>query len=191
MTKYDDVKISSNMILEDESYIWYADFKKKYNEFVNPYESIYVGFIPEINELYYFIVYDTKYDDNPINIDKEKAIEIAVKNEEKIDIGYKIKNTSASLNIVKMNGDAYLRSKDYNQYKKQQKQDYPIEEYIEYRTESLVRKAWEVTVEYDIGEEKGRIVDENGITYRLYTYYIDATTGEIIGGTQKLNTYSK
>ena len=163
----------------------------KYNEFVNPYESIYVGFIPEINELYYFIVYDTKYDDNPINIDKEKAIEIAVKNEEKIDIGYKIKNTSASLNIVKMNGDAYLRSKDYNQYKKQQKQDYPIEEYIEYRTESLVRKAWEVTVEYDIGEEKGRIVDENGITYRLYTYYIDATTGEIIGGTQKLNTYSK
>lgn len=191
LTKYDDVKISSNMILEDESYIWYADFKKKYNEFVNPYESIYVGFIPEINELYYFIVYDTKYDDNPINIDKEKAIEIAVKNEEKIDIGYKIKNTSASLNIVKMNGDAYLRSKDYNQYKKQQKQDYPIEEYIEYRTESLVRKAWEVTVEYDIGEEKGRIVDENGITYRLYTYYIDATTGEIIGGTQKLNTYSK
>lgn len=191
LTQYNDIEVSSNLISENDAYIWYTDFKKEYDGFVNPYESIYVGFVPEINELYYFIVYNTKYDNNPVNITKEEAIETAINNEEKIDVGYEITSTSASLDIVKMNGDAYLRSMDYTQYKKQQSQNYPIENYVEYRTEALVRKAWKVTIEYDIGEEKNRILDETGITYRVYTYYIDATTGEIIGGTPNLVTIYK
>ncbi len=190
-TKYDDLKISTNLLSESDSYIWYVDFKRTYDGIVNPYESINIGFIPEINELYRFTIYDIEYDNNPVDIDKEKAIETAINNENKIDIGYKIINTSASLDIVRMNGDAYFRSMDYSKYKRQLEQNYPPEDYIEFRTEALVRKVWKVTIEYDIGETKNRIVDKDGVMYRFYAYYIDATTGEIIGGTPILKPYIK
>ena len=95
---------------------------------------------------------------------------------------YKIQDISLKLDIVLMNGDAYLRTKDYELYCKQQMTEYPDEDYIEYRTENRVRKAWRTTVLYDISDLE-LVNDESSKLYnKYYTYYIDATTGEIIGG---------
>ena len=41
-----------------------------------------------------------------------------------------------------------------------------------YRTEERVRKVWRVIIEYDVSETKSPL--------DAYTYYVDATTGEII-----------
>ena len=61
------------------------------------------------------------------------------------------------LNFEKVEGDRY-------KYK---------EDAVIYKTEERVRKVWCVVITYDI-EESGYLP--------AFTYYIDSTTGEIIGG---------
>ena len=56
-----------------------------------------------------------------------------------------------------------------------------MEQYIEYLTEKRIRKAWKVMIEYDVPTN-----DMFSDSFRNqdlgYIYYIDATTGEVIGG---------
>ena len=77
--EYDEVKVSSNMDSEKDSYIWYVDFYKEYDDIINPYECISIGFIPKSNELYYFIVEIDKYEYYQIQITEQQAIEIVTK----------------------------------------------------------------------------------------------------------------
>lgn len=173
LSRYNNVEISHNMLSQDESYIWYTEFNKKYNELVNPYESIRVGFIPEINKLYYFIVLDSEFEDNPVEITEEQAKQIAIQEERKVNKDGKIDVSQNKIGIKKMNGDSYLRLTNFEKYYEQKDTiGYPIEEYEEYRTEERVRKVWEVTVVSNLNESSNT----------EYTYYIDATTGEVIGG---------
>ena len=70
-----------------------------------------------------------------------------------------------------MNSDAYEREKFGDEYQKQR--ELPVGEKTYYITEERVRKVWIVTLKYDKikeGELSG------------YSYFVDATTGEIIGG---------
>src|SRR5699024_1704978 len=127
---------------EEDSYLWYIDFYKEYNGIINPYERISVGYVPEINEIYYFVVCDSKYENNSLEITEEQAKQIALEAEQKIDTGYKIKSVKTKLDIDRMNGDAYLRTTDYEQYCKQSTIEYPSKNYVEYRTEKSVRKVW-------------------------------------------------
>ena len=77
-----------------------------------------------------------------------------------------------------MNGDAYARKVDYDQYyQERHSKNYSINDTIIYRTDSYIRKVWMVTIEYDtLNKDNTNVYDE------YYTYYIDVTTGEIIGG---------
>lgn len=68
-------------------------------------------------------------------------------------------------------GDAYEREKFGEEYQKQR--ELPVGEKTYYITEERVRKVWIVTLKYDKIKE-GEISD--------YSYFVDATTGEIIGG---------
>lgn len=180
--EYNNINVYSNLISEDESYIWYVNFNKKYEGLINNYEEISLSFIPELNEIYHFTVQNNRYEENPLEITKEQAKQIAINEEEKLHMRYKIQDISLKLDIVLMNGDAYLRTKDYELYCKQQMAEYPDEDYIEYRTENRVRKAWRTTVLYDTSDLE-LVNDESSKLYnKYYTYYIDATTGEIIGG---------
>ena len=99
-----------------------------------------------------------------------------------INVGSKIKNINSNLAIEKMNGDAYKRITNYNQYyKEKHEREYPLKNIVSYRTENIVRKIWKVTIEYDIP----KILDSNSEYNhfdRYYNYFVDATTGEIIGG---------
>lgn len=184
LEKYNNIQVYSNLANEKESYIWYVDFYKEYDGIINPYENISIGFIPEINKLYYFIVQDLKYENNPIEITNEQAQQVVLEAEEKINTKYQIQNIYTNIAIACMNGNAYLRLTDYEQYCKQLYQEYPSEFVVEYRTDNRVRKVWKVTLEYNNSKETVNNVNEElNPLLDQYTYYIDATTGEIIGGT--------
>lgn len=182
LSEYEYVEINSNMETEEESYIWYISFYKVRDGLIDRFNEIEVGYIPEINDLYYFIVSEGQYENNPVEISEEQAKETALKAEEKTNIGYNVKNTTAKLDIVSMNGDAYLRTTDYKQFCEQKNGiDYPDEKHVEYITDSRIRTAWVVEIEYDVPEED--ILKDTFNNLDLgYTYFVDATTGEIIGG---------
>ena len=182
LTEYKHVEIDSNLEKEGNAYIWYVDFYKEYDGLVDNYNKISIAFIPEINEIYYFIVSDENYENNPVEINEEQAKETALKEEKKTNLKYEVKDTSAELSIVSMNGEAYARTYNYKQFCEQRNTiDYPDNKYIEYRTDRHIRKAWKITIEYSIS--KSEMSDKSFNIQDLgYTYYVDATTGEIIGG---------
>lgn len=81
-----------------------------------------------------------------------------------------------------MNEQVYLRenfTEEYEKgtlnYEKTSENMWQIKkDAIFYETEGRVRKVWVVVIEYE-KQERGKSP--------LFTYYIDTTTGEIIGGT--------
>ena len=74
-----------------------------------------------------------------------------------------------------MNGKAYFRMKDYETYKKQLDGEVDYENLVYYRTKDVVRRCYMVTVFYNIPKNN---LDST------FTYFIDVTTGEIIGGNE-------
>ena len=103
------------------------------------------------------------------------------KKDKKIETRHSIASTEAKIGIDKMNADVIYREKDIENYDKgilnyqtEENGLYKIKEDTEfYKVDNRVRKVWEVTIYYDYYKEnyQGR-----------YIYYIDATTGEVIGG---------
>lgn len=176
--KYTKIDIRSNLEPE-EAYIWYVDFYKEYDGIINPYESIKIGFVPEINDIYYLYVNNLKYENNPVEITEEQAKKVVLEAEQKTDTDYKMININTSLVINKMNGDAYKRITDYEQY---YDTDNPSEKEVYYKTEGRVRKTWNVILEYDVPRFGEKEYKKSDFFKRYYTYYVDATTGEIIGG---------
>ena len=180
LTEYDVLNVSKNGFTEEDAYIWYFNFYKKYGDIVNTYENISVAIIPEINELFWIIVDEKTFENNEIVITDEEAKQIALENEKKVPTGLKIKDLQVALDITEMNGYAYTRTNDYEQYIKQTSTpNYPNENRIYHRVENKIRKAWMVNVRYEYDEEK-QLSPSN----YSFTYFVDATTGEIIGGTK-------
>ena len=178
--QYKNIKIKSNKDSDNESYIWYVTFYKEYEGVVNPYERIEISFIPEINDIICFIFIDKKFENNPIEITEEEAKKIALKEEQKNNVMYEIKNIETNLKIEAMNGYAYLRTNDYEQLHKQTfSTDYPYENWVYYRTESRIRRIWLVTIVYDIPNKFDKNYNPND---ERVSYFIDVTTGEVIGG---------
>ena len=178
--QYKNVKVSSNMNSDSESYIWSVAFYKEYDGVINPYERIEISFIPQINEIICFTFIDKKFENNPIEIKEDNAKEIALKEEQKNDIKYEIKNIETKLKIEAMNGYAYLRTNNYEQLHEQtSSSNYPYENWVFYRTESRIRRIWLVTIVYDIPNKYDGNYNPND---ERVSYFVDVTTGEIIGG---------
>lgn len=182
-SEYELVSLKRNMESDEASYIWYADFYKKYGDMYNKYEKISIGWIPTINGLYSLGIENLKYENNEQIISKEEAIKIATEKDKQIETRHNIKSVDAELGIDKMNTDVVYREKDIENYEKGtinfetgENGTYKIKEDAEfYKVENRVRKVWEVTVYYDYSK-----YEENGP--ERYVYYVDCTTGEIIGG---------
>ena len=168
-SEYELVKLNGNAENEKDVYIWYASFYKKYGDLLNPYETISVAWIPEINELYHFCIENNKFENNPEEISKEQAIQIAEEKDKQIQSEYNIINVQAEKRIEKMNSEVYKREKGEEIPKEG-------EQYVYYETDNRVRLVWVVCLEYDLNND----LEQQGRKY--YSYYIDATTGEIIGG---------
>lgn len=181
--EYQLVKLTGNMQTDEGSYIWYADFYKKYGELLNPYENIKIGWIPTINGLYSLSFENSTYENNEEKISKEDAIKIATEKDKQIETKKAIKETKVEMQIKQMNENVYLRENFKEDYEKgyihtimQKNGDntYELKEDATlYKTEKRVRKVWVVVIKYDVPENTA--VNE-------FSYYIDCTTGEIIGG---------
>lgn len=175
-SEYELISLKRNSEQDEEAYIWYADFYKKYGDLINPSEKISIGWIPTINGLYSLDIENKKYEDNEQKISKENAIKIATEKDKQIEKEKEIKETKAEIRIKEMNENVYLRENFKEEYEngtlnmeKTGKNTYKLkDDAVMYKTEERVRKVWCVVVSY------GDVPS--------YTYYIDSTTGEIIGG---------
>ena len=165
----------------------YVTYNKKYGEVFNPYEYITVTLESNNMELAMFRVQNIPFDNNELVITEDEAINIALKEEEKIETN-KVESTQAKLMIVKMNADAYDRINEKDKhYKAMQTVDYPNKERNYYKVDDRVRKAWVVVITYEdnYGEDTVKRYTEG-----KYSYFVDSTTGEIIGGATMDYIYS-
>lgn len=180
--EYEMVTLRRNMETDEGSYIWYADFYKRYGTLLNEHEAIRIGWIPTINGLYSLNLERNVYEENTQEITQEQAIQIATEKDKTIETEKNMKNVKVQIRIKQMNENVYLRENFKEEYekgilnlKKTGENTYQLkEDAVFYKTEERVRKVWCVVVEYD--------VPEDGSTMAAYTYYIDSTTGEVIGG---------
>ena len=181
--EYQLVKLTRNMETDEASYIWYADFYKKYGDLYNQYEKISIGWVPTINGLYSLGIENSKYENNEQKISKEQAIEIATQKDKQIEKEKAIKETKAEIKIEQMNENVYLREnfkEDFEKkgilmnYEKSEDNKYKLkDDAVGYKTEERVRKVWVVVIKYDVAEST---------RVKEFSYFIDCTTGEIIGG---------
>jgi len=179
---YELVSLKRNANEDENAYIWYAEFYKKYGDLLNPYERINIGWIPTINGLYSLNIENIKYENNEQVISKEDAIKIATEKDKLIETRYNITSADAEIGIDKMNTDVVYREEidDYydngmlNNFQEQEDGTYQVKDNaVFYRVEDRVRKVWEVTINYDYYKYEYP---------ERYVYFVDATTGEIIGG---------
>lgn len=153
-------------------------YNKKYGEIYNPYEYVAITVESKNMNLAMFRVENTPFDNNEVTITEQEAIDIALKEDEKIETN-KVASTKVKLMVVKMNADAYDRINDTEKhYEAMQTPNYPIEERNYYKIDDKVRKAWVVVLNYE--DNFDDVVKR--YTEGAYSYFIDATTGEIIGG---------
>lgn len=154
-------------------------YNKKYGDVYNPYEYISITLESKNMEMDMFRVDNIPFDNNEVVITENEAVNIALKEDEKIETN-KVENTKAKLMVVKMNADAYNRINDKDKYyEAMQTPNYPIEERNYYNVDDRVRKAWVVVINYE-DNYNGDIAKR--YTEGKYSYFVDATTGEIIGG---------
>ena len=153
-------------------------YNKKYGEIYNPYEYVAITVESKNMNLAMFRVENTPFDNNEVTITEQEAIDIALKEDEKIETN-KVASTKVKLMVVKMNADAYDRINDTEKhYEAMQIPNYPIEERNYYKIDDKVRKAWVVVFNYE--DNFDDVVKR--YTEGAYSYFVDATTGEIIGG---------
>jgi len=181
--EYELVALRRNMENDEESYIWYATFYKKYGSLLNQYEKIEIGWIPTVNGLYSLSIKNDEYENNEQKISKEEAIKIATEKDKEIEKRHNIESVEAEIGIDKMNTEVIYREKDIENYEKGTINFEPDEngkatikeDAVFYKVDNRIRKVWEVTILYDYYKYK-----ENGP--ERFVYYVDSTTGEIIGG---------
>ncbi|HJJ16158.1 MAG TPA: hypothetical protein OIM60_07145 [Clostridiaceae bacterium] len=149
-----ELKSIQKVAITDDSCLWQADFCKKYDGIYNDYQCIRITFIPETEQIKMINIFDEEFENNPIVITKDEAIE-NVKNKLQ---GEEIKNINCELKIEQMNPYVYM-------------QDNPIEGNKAYKMNKIVRKVWSVEC----------VINKNNIEQQE-KYYVDVTTGEIIGG---------
>ncbi len=155
------------------------EFNKKYGEIYNPYERIMIAIESKNKDIDYFSVENIPFDNNETIITEEQAIQIALEEDKKIETN-KVLETKAKKMVVKINANAYDRINNKNKYyEAMQTVDYPIEERNYYNVEDRVRNAWVVVITYEDNFEDDTV---KRYTEGQYSYFVDCTTGEIIGG---------
>lgn len=154
-------------------------YNKKYGEIYNPYESISIGIESKNKDFDYFRVENIQFDNNEILITENEAIQIALEEDKKVETN-KVIETKAKKMIVKMNADAYERINNKEKYyEAMQTVNYPTEERNYYNVEDKIRNAWVVVITYEDNFDEDIV---RRYTEGQYSYFVDSTTGEIIGG---------
>lgn len=177
--EYEITKVSilnNELTKKDAGYKIDIRYNKKYGDTYNPFESICIGIESKYKNIDYFRVDNEIFDNNETIITEDEAIQIALDTDKKITTN-KIIGTKAQKMVVKMNAESYKRINDIEKYY-QEKQSVNSE--IEYYTvDDKIRNAWVVVISYE--DNYGSNIQKR-YTESQYSYFIDCTTGEIIGG---------
>lgn len=155
--EYELVCLRRNMETDEASYIWYADFYRKYDNLINKSEQISIGWIPTINGLYSLTLKNIPYENNEQKISKEQAINITVEKDKQIEKNKTIKETKAEIRIKEMNEDIYLRENFKEEYEngtlnteKTGENTYKLkDDAVAFKTEKRARKVWCVVINYN------------------------------------------
>ena len=158
---------------EEKSYMWYISFSKEYDGIFNRYQSISMTIIPKINKVTTFSINDEPFENNEIKISMEEAVEIAKEKDKVINSeNYAQKGVDSKLEIVRVNPELYLKENGLeNGNETTTLEDGTIYSYNTYKMNGRVRKAYVISISY-----------ENRPFGIPRTYYVDCTTGEVIGG---------
>ena len=167
-------------------YKFTVTYQKKYGDTYNSYEYVEIQIYAKDEILWMVRTENIPYDNNPTRITKEQALQIALEVDKKVE-NKEIAETKVEEMIVNMNAQAYYRLTDKERfYKEMSTVDYPTEERVYYQMEDKIRNAWVVVIIY--------VDDWEDVVTRYtrgqFSYFIDATTGEIIGGATMDYTYS-
>ncbi len=162
---------------KDDNNEWRIIFSRSYNGIYNRYDNFEISFgmlngkviVHAVNG-----IVDNTFENNAFVITEQEAINIA-KAKEKEFTSEPIINITAKKSIEKMNGFIYRLEKN-------------IEDISSIKTDDTIRNVWVIRVEH---KKSNRT--ETGVEYeKKYDskkYFIDATTGEIIGGEQGVFTF--
>lgn len=157
---------------------WTISFSRNYNGLSNRYDNfrIALGKInnkPVIHSI--VILGNTVFDNNQFVISEEEAINIA-KNKEQQFTSEEIINITAKKSIEKMNTFVYCLENN-------------ITDQNSVFVENKIRNVWLIKIEHNQNSRNVNNTLDNIDYYKKYEnkiYYIDATTGEIIGGEQTI-----
>lgn len=174
---------SNNSDDESKSYLWYIRFSKEYDGIFNNTQSISMTIIPQVNMVTNLSVEDEPFENNPIVITKEEAEKIALEKDNLINTeGYKrLDEIKTELSIERMNAEVYLKENELSNGNEQKVlEDGGVWSYNTYKMNGEARKVYVVEFGY-----------EDRPFGRTRKYYIDTTTGEVIGGDDifDLSTY--
>lgn len=120
------------------------------------------------------------FENNEYIITKDEAVSKAKEYDKNIT-DMKIAETKAEKKIVKINDKAYSRMQNYKEfYEPMQNENFDNSKYNYYAVDEKLRNAWVVVLKYDDKYFTDNVVKR--YSEGAFTYYVDATTGEIIGG---------
>ena len=126
------------METDEASYIWYADFYRKYDNLINKSEQISIGWVPTINGLYSLTLKNIPYENNEQKISKEEAKKIAVEKDKQIEDIYLRENFKEEYE----NGTINIEKTGENTYKLK-------DNAVAFETEKRARKVWCVVINYN------------------------------------------
>lgn len=107
--EYRVANVSNNMDDSSKAYMWYICFAKQYDGLFNYTESINMTIIPEINAVKALTIIEEPFDDNPIILTEQEAIDIAQEKDNIINSKqYEQSDIKVDLKIKRMNPNVYL-----------------------------------------------------------------------------------
>ena len=173
--EYKITKVFGNLMDDntEQSSSYQVWFAKEYDGIINNYQVVCIEFIPVINKIILLNVLNEDFDNNPIEISESDAKKIAEDKNSTLFKELEINTIEISLGIEKMNEKIYIQENGIDE-----KSTFEIENGEttmigdKYKKDLMIRKVYKVKFNYK----------ENPNKYIYTEYFIDTTTGEIIGG---------
>jgi len=181
--EYPETKVEEIYFENQKDKLLGANFYKYYDGIKNKYESFNVSFLVVDGKIFLnsiLLSSDNTYQKNPLVITEEEAVNIA-KNKEQEFSPFEITKVTSDLSIEKMNAFIYqIENNKYDVTNTNEEETY-------YKTENIARKVWKIKIEHNIDMKDYRKETNKYVKEGMNKiYFIDATTGEIIGGTHTL-----
>lgn len=161
---------------------WYLKYYMDYDNVLNEYQRLEIRFYINNDDIKIsqIAIYDDgfTYQNNQLVINKDDAINIAKEKDRTIS-ELNIRKIDIGLEIKPINEFVYLQENSFG------KDDGIVKEnsiiYSKYSNEKILRKVWNIKIEYEFNCIEKELI-HNWKEQFGREYYVDATTGEIIGG---------